>query len=220
VSMYLTDGIGNQVAALTDDADQAWTTRYAPYGQQNVTSGDTTDQWRLNPYGFKTGVQGASTAKFTKYGYRWYLPGLGAWTQRDTLDAPLDPKNANRYAYAGDDPINGSDPTGRDYLTVGVSICAGVCVNFALSHEAGGNWGFTRGVGGGYDVGVTGYLGAQTGSLTESKSQDTTLGFSAPVGFQGTRSTTLGGQPISGGAAATVGAGIGVSSVSDYTSVW
>jgi hypothetical protein len=43
VSMYLTDGIGNQVAALTDDADQAWATRYAPYGQQNVTSGDTTD---------------------------------------------------------------------------------------------------------------------------------------------------------------------------------
>ena len=30
----------------------------------------------------------------------------------DTLDTPLDPKNANRYAYAGDDPINNIDPLG------------------------------------------------------------------------------------------------------------
>ena len=29
------------------------------------------------------------------------------------LDAPLDPANANRYAYAGCDPINNADPTGR-----------------------------------------------------------------------------------------------------------
>lgn len=34
------------------------------------------------------------------------------WTQQDSLDAPLDPVNANRYAYAGADPINNYDPTG------------------------------------------------------------------------------------------------------------
>ncbi|MFZ7088769.1 RHS repeat-associated core domain-containing protein [Curtobacterium sp. RRHDQ10] len=47
-----------------------------------------------------------------KFGLRWYLPTVGTWTQRDTLDAPLDPGNANRYAYAGDDPFNDSDPSG------------------------------------------------------------------------------------------------------------
>ena len=46
------------------------------------------------------------------YGARWYNPITGTWTQQDTLDAPLDPANANRYAYAGDDPINGNDPLG------------------------------------------------------------------------------------------------------------
>ena len=44
---------------------------------------------------------------------RWYNPTTGTWTQQDTLDHPLDPANANRYAYAGDDPINGSDPSGN-----------------------------------------------------------------------------------------------------------
>ena len=37
----------------------------------------------------------------------------GGWIERDTLDAPLDPNNANRYAYSGNDPVNLSDPTGN-----------------------------------------------------------------------------------------------------------
>ena len=48
-----------------------------------------------------------------KFGLRWYDATAGTWTQQDTLDAPLDPANANRYAYAAGDPINGSDPTGQ-----------------------------------------------------------------------------------------------------------
>ncbi|WP_442860340.1 RHS repeat-associated core domain-containing protein [Arthrobacter sp. zg-Y40] len=47
-----------------------------------------------------------------KYGQRWYNPGVGRWTQMDTLDAPLDLANANRYAYVANDPINNSDPLG------------------------------------------------------------------------------------------------------------
>jgi hypothetical protein len=43
-------------------------------------------------------------------------PTTGTWTQQDTLDSPLDPANANRYAYAGDDPINAIDPTGARSL--------------------------------------------------------------------------------------------------------
>ncbi|MEY2847833.1 MAG: hypothetical protein RI885_498 [Actinomycetota bacterium] len=49
---------------------------------------------------------------WVKYGLRWYNPVVGRWAQQDTLDAPLDPANANRYAFAGNDPINNTDPTG------------------------------------------------------------------------------------------------------------
>lgn len=48
-----------------------------------------------------------------KFGLRWYEPTTGTWTQQDTLDAPLDPGNANRYGFAGGDPVNQNDPTGR-----------------------------------------------------------------------------------------------------------
>lgn len=39
-------------------------------------------------------------------------PAAGRWTQQDTIDAPLDPANGNRYTYAAGDPVNNLDPTG------------------------------------------------------------------------------------------------------------
>ncbi|MCR2826704.1 RHS repeat-associated core domain-containing protein [Microbacterium sp. zg.Y909] len=72
-----------------------------------------------DPAGQATNARG-----WVHFGNRWYNPTLGRWTQQDTLDAPLDPTNANRYAYAGCDPINNSDPTGRCTLTEALSVTA------------------------------------------------------------------------------------------------
>jgi len=110
--LYLVDAIGNQVGLLTETRTTAFKVFYAPYGAQTVTAGATSDAWEQNPYGFKNGNR-TDNGVLVKFGMRWYLANTGTWTQRDTLDAPLDPKNANRYGYAGGDPINGSDPTGR-----------------------------------------------------------------------------------------------------------
>ncbi|WP_139166341.1 RHS repeat domain-containing protein [Curtobacterium sp. UNCCL20] len=220
-SMWIVDGTGSPAAAIADTGKTAYTVSYDPYGGERISTDSTASrEWQQNPFGFKSGLRSSDANGMTKFGYRWQTSGTGGWLERDTLDVPLSPTNANRYAYAADDPINASDPSGRDYLTAGVSGCAGFCFNFQISHEAGGQWGFTRGIGGGGDVGITGYLGAQTGHLTEGKTQDTTLGFAGGFGFQGTRSTDLEGGNPAAGAAATVGAGIGVSSVSDYTSTW
>ena len=117
--LYVVNGIGNQVGLLTDARTTAFQVAYSPYGAQNVTAGSTSDEWVQNPYGFKNGNR-TDNGVLVKFGMRWYLAITGTWTQRDTLDAPLDPKNANRYGYAGGDPINGSDPTGR--LTAGQGV--------------------------------------------------------------------------------------------------
>lgn len=110
--LYLVDAIGNQVGLLTETRTTAFRVFYAPYGAQTVTAGATSDAWEQNPYGFKNGNR-TDNGVLVKFGMRWYLAITGTWTQRDTLDAPLDPKNANRYGYAGGDPINSADPTGK-----------------------------------------------------------------------------------------------------------
>jgi hypothetical protein len=57
-----------------------------------------------------------------KFGTRYYDPTLGRWTQQDPVAGSLrDLNSANRYTYAGDDPVNAVDPSGRDcfYFTNG-----------------------------------------------------------------------------------------------------
>lgn len=65
----------------------------------------------MNPYQFKGGLHDRTT-NWVKFGHRWYSVEWGRFSQQDTLDAPLDPANANRYAFAANDPINNADPLG------------------------------------------------------------------------------------------------------------
>ena len=85
--------------------------KYDPWGVQTLTAGGTGNGAGQNPYAFHAGIKDPGSG-LVKFGLRWYNPTTGTWTQQDTLDAPLDPANANRYAYAGDDPINNLDPSG------------------------------------------------------------------------------------------------------------
>jgi len=110
-ALYVYDLGGSPVALLTDFNTTSFQYKYDPYGAatlQQTSGGNGVGQ---NPYAFKGGLQDRATG-FVKYGQRWYNPVTGTWTQQDTLDSPLDAGNANRYAYAGDDPVNNSDPSG------------------------------------------------------------------------------------------------------------
>jgi hypothetical protein len=45
-----------------------------------------------------------------------YDPTLSRWTQQDPVGGSLgDLNSANRYVYAGDDPVNAVDPGGKDF---------------------------------------------------------------------------------------------------------
>jgi len=112
--LYMYDGRDNPVLLATNFNTVSYALQFDPYGAATQTAGTTTNGgWILNPYTFGGGLQDRATG-LVKFGGRWYDPGTGTWTQQDTYNAPLDPNNGNRYAYAGGDPINRTDPTGRD----------------------------------------------------------------------------------------------------------
>ena len=123
--MLVFDGTENPVGLLTNSATVSFAYKFDPWGVQTLTAGGTGNGPGQNPYAFHAGIKDPGS-RLVKFGQRWYNPTTGTWTQQDTLDNPLDPANANRYAYAGDDPINGSDPTGNSNLACAVLTGAAV----------------------------------------------------------------------------------------------
>jgi RHS repeat-associated protein len=123
-SLYVYDGTGDPTALLTADSYVAFAYTYDPYGVPTLQTNSGGDGVPQNPYLFKGGIQDRTTG-WVHFGGRWYNTTTGTWTQRDTLDSPLDPANANRYAYAGDDPINNDDPTGASRCSDAVAAFLG-----------------------------------------------------------------------------------------------
>lgn len=166
-STWVVDGIGNQVAAITDSGEQAYTVHYDPYGAERITTTDqASTQWQQNPYGYKMGLRSSSTSNgLTKFGYRWQTSVTGGWVERDTLDAPLDPINANRYAYAASDPLNLADATGQGVFcqyapaipATGAAIGGGLGIAAAITSStvAGAPVGAALGIGAGVVEGVS-----------------------------------------------------------------
>jgi RHS repeat-associated protein len=137
---YLNDDTGSPISILTDTGTAAFRTGYDPYGAESASPGTGSGFYQQNPAGYGTGQSSITTsaAGLVHCGARWNLTAVGGWTQEDTLDTPLDPANANRYAYAGDDPINGTDPAGA-YVCGGTQedgVCEGDAYNAADAYSA------------------------------------------------------------------------------------
>ncbi|MBO1753066.1 RHS repeat-associated core domain-containing protein [Actinotalea sp. BY-33] len=130
--LYVHDHLGSPIALASDGRYHAFGWKYDPFGahQSIRDSGGTADEFA--PHRFTAGTYDRTTG-WIKNGARYYNPTEGRWTQHDTLDAPLDPGNANRYAYAANNPINYVDPTGRSAWTAGINFVSGIgdIVNFA-----------------------------------------------------------------------------------------
>lgn len=73
-----------------------------------------------------------------RFGERWYDAKLRRWTQQDPLQQPFDPRNANAYIYAGQDPVNFADPSGEviPALIAGASVVARVAPMVVRSVQA------------------------------------------------------------------------------------
>jgi RHS repeat-associated protein len=103
---YLFDGLGS-VVALTDSAGNvAATYKYDPFGKDIGSTGTVVNPWRFH------GEYYSAEVGLYKMGLRWYDPAVGRWTQRDVIEQPLQEAGWNSYIFAGDNPVNFTDPTG------------------------------------------------------------------------------------------------------------
>jgi RHS repeat-associated protein len=116
---------GSPLALITQNnaVSDAW--EHDPYGVADLTEQSVTQTY--TPFMYTGGLNDRVTG-WTLNGARYYDAGEGRWTQMDTLDAPLDPSNANRYAYAANNPVSYTDPTGRATGADFVGAVAVVCL--------------------------------------------------------------------------------------------
>jgi RHS repeat-associated protein len=121
---YFTDNIGSVLALVDTTGTQVAAYSYDPYGGHatvGAASSPNTNIANANSYRYAGTYYDSATGLY-KMGVRYYDPNLGRFTQLDPVGHLLDLKQGNRYGYVGDDPINGTDPSGAgwdDVLGIG-----------------------------------------------------------------------------------------------------
>ena len=134
----------------------AWTTSFYGYDgagsvrQLTNSAGVVTDEYEYDAYGNSFTKVGTTPNNYLYRGEqydadlglyylraRYYNPATGRFVNRDPEDGiPTDPKTLHKYEYAGGDPVNLADPTGRATATFPlprpVSIGGGDLVEYAL----------------------------------------------------------------------------------------
>ncbi|MFZ4811313.1 MAG: DUF6531 domain-containing protein [Ilumatobacteraceae bacterium] len=102
------DHHGDVIALYTGAGTVSGTRTYTPLGAVIATGGTYTP-----PVGFQADYTDPATADVWM-GARWYRPGTGGFTSRDTVFGQLStPVSLNRYTYAWADPLGMWDPDGR-----------------------------------------------------------------------------------------------------------
>jgi len=117
---YMMDGLGNVVGSALDASTGA-AILYDSWG--NIQT-DSTAYARLNTlrFGFKGMLYDETTGLYNARA-RWYQPDVGRFMSEDPTGLSA---GVNQYVYAGNDPIDLSDPTGL-YSCADVSINATDC---------------------------------------------------------------------------------------------
>ncbi|WP_344941944.1 RHS repeat-associated core domain-containing protein, partial [Sphaerisporangium flaviroseum] len=98
------DVIGTFGATATSLADSV---AYSPFGEETVRTGARHD------LGYQGELTDPATGKVNMHA-RWYQPGTGTFTSRDTWTlTAVSSIRLNRYGYADANPLTQSDPTGH-----------------------------------------------------------------------------------------------------------
>jgi RHS repeat-associated protein len=107
---YVFDGSGNIDALLDGAQSKAAAYAYEPFGALLAQAGglDQPMRFATMPYDEGTGL--------SLFPYRAYSAALGRWLTRDLLG---EPRGANLYAFAGNNPVSRIDPLGLAFAAPG-----------------------------------------------------------------------------------------------------
>jgi RHS repeat-associated protein len=113
---FAMDPTSGSVHGLIRDGDAVVRAQYGftPFGQLEAGSFDNT-QNGANPLRFAAREYDASTGLYY-FRSRYYDPQVGRFISEDPVGVS---GGINLYAYAGNDPINGSDPMGTSFIPIG-----------------------------------------------------------------------------------------------------
>jgi RHS repeat-associated protein len=82
--------------------------------------GGTVQSGVINPWGYAGGYTDATTG-LVKFGIRYDDARVGRWTQATPIGGSLqEATKANPYVYADNDPINETDPSGKDGILAAI----------------------------------------------------------------------------------------------------
>jgi len=165
VHMYIADPIDSDIRMVKDDGGSSDYKEFDPFGAAPEKT-LLRDKDKFDPYRYRYGiVDHGGTGRYL-FGARHYDPNQGVWVEQDSLDAPLDPVNANRYAYAGADPINNYDPAGLLATFVRLNFCAIICINPGVTFDTD-DAAFDLGVTTGAEVDASLNVGVTSGEPAE-----------------------------------------------------
>jgi RHS repeat-associated protein len=121
-SNVITDSSGNQAGML----------EYDPYGSTVTHTGSSDPKHKF------TGQEEDSSTRLYYYGARYMDPQLGRFITADpTVQHPTDPQDLNRYAYARNNPVNFTDPTGFGWFKKLVAAVIGTVVGVVTTIATG-----------------------------------------------------------------------------------
>jgi RHS repeat-associated protein len=129
IRTYHYDFTGSTVALADDSGAVAVRVSYGPWGEIAARTGSTDTPFLYGGlFGVITGANGLVHMR-----YRWYSPQIKRFLSKDSEFGRLGTgSDSNRYAFAGSNPINFNDPSGR-FLNALIGAVGGAIVNVAAT---------------------------------------------------------------------------------------
>ena len=125
IRVYHYDQRGSAIAFSGDAGGIIGTAAYGPFGEALPKTGQADSIFQFcGLYGVITDPSGLNYMRF-----RWYSPQLKRFLSPDSHYGDIaDPASLNRYAYAGNNPVNFIDPNG-EFLGALIGAVAGAVIN-------------------------------------------------------------------------------------------